>query len=72
MGAMILGVMRIEAARKAANLTQRQLAAEMGVAQNAISTWETEVALPRARDLPRLAQVLGCKIGDLFTEEAAQ
>ena len=38
----------------------------MGVLQTAVSNWETEVALPRARQLPRLARVLGCSIGDLF------
>ncbi len=59
-------VMRIKELREAAELQQRQVAESMGVLQTAVSNWETEVALPRARQLPRLARVLGCSIGDLF------
>ncbi len=59
-------VMRIKELREAAELQQRQIAESMGVLQTAVSNWETEVALPRARQLPRLARVLGCSIGDLF------
>ena len=59
-------VMRIKELREAAELQQRQVAEAMGVLQTAVSNGETEVALPRARQLPRLARVLGCSIGDLF------
>lgn len=59
-------VLRITKLRKAAGLTQTQLAVRMGVAQNSISMWEHEVILPRTRDLPRLAAVLGCSIDELF------
>lgn len=59
-------VMRIKELREAADLQQKQVAECMGVLQTAVSNWETEVALPRARQLPLLAQVLGCSIGDLF------
>lgn len=62
-------VMRIKELRSACGLTQCQLADKMGVCQNCISGWESEVALPRARDIPRLAAVLGCSIGDLFEEQ---
>lgn len=58
--------MRNKAAREAAGLTQCELADQMGVSQTTVSQWETEVALPRARDLPKLANVLGCTISDLF------
>ena len=59
-------VMRIKELREAASLQQRQVAERMGVFQSAVSNWETEVALPKARQLPLLAQVLGCSIDDLF------
>lgn len=59
-------VMRIKALRRAAGLTQDDLASAMGIAQNSISQWETEVVLPRTRDLPQLAKVLGCSIDELF------
>lgn len=63
--------MRIKELRKQANKTQMQLAAEMGVAQSCVSGWETEVALPRTRQLPELARVLGCSIDELFVPEPA-
>lgn len=59
-------VMRIKELREAANLQQKQVAVHMGVLQTAVSNWENEVALPKARQLPLLAQVLGCSIDDLF------
>lgn len=59
-------VMRIKELREAAGLQQQQVAAYMGLFQSAVSNWETEVALPKARDLPRLAHILGCSIDDLF------
>lgn len=59
-------VMRIKAIREGKNMTQQELASQMAVVQTTVSQWETEVALPRARDLPRLALVLMCSIDDLF------
>lgn len=59
-------VMRIKERREAAGLTQKQLAAAMGVMQSAISSWEKETYLPNVRQLPLLASVLGCTINDLF------
>ena len=71
-------VLRIKELREAAGLSQVQLADSMGVAQSAVSSWETEVFLPRTRQtevflprtrqLPLLAQVLGCEYNDLFAE----
>lgn len=62
-------VMRIKELREAAALQQKQVAASMGVLQTAVSNWETEVALPKARELPRLARVLGCSINELFVPD---
>lgn len=59
-------VMRIKELREAANLRQKQVAEHMGVLQSAVSNWETEAALPKARQLPILAEVLGCTIDELF------
>lgn len=63
-------VMRIKELREAAGLKQTELAQKMSVLQNSVSNWETEVALPKARDLPLLAKILGCSIDDLFVTEA--
>lgn len=59
-------VMRIRRLRKAAGMTQTQLATKLGLSQNSLSQWETEVVLPRTRQLPQLAEVLGCTIDELF------
>ena len=63
-------IMRIAAARMAAGLSQQELAARMGVAPTAISNWEHEVALPRARQMPMLAKAVGCSIDELFAQPA--
>ncbi|MBR2131569.1 MAG: helix-turn-helix transcriptional regulator, partial [Oscillospiraceae bacterium] len=47
----------------------KQVAESMGVLTTAVSNWESEVALPRARQLPTLAKVLGCTIDDLFEQD---
>lgn len=62
-------VMRIHELRIAQEMTQRELGAEMGVDCSTVTKWETEVALPKVRDLPLLAKVLGCTIGELFCPE---
>ena len=65
-----MAYMRIKELRLERGLGQADLARCMGVFQSAVSNWETENALPRARDLPLLAQVLGVGIDDLYTQEA--
>ena len=61
--------MRIRELREQMGITQRELGTRMGVDCTAVTKWETEVALPRARQLPRLAQVLGCSIDELYTHD---
>lgn len=63
-------VMRIKTIREGKDMTQQELATQMAVAQTTVSQWETETALPRARDLPRLAMVLACSIDELFEPAA--
>lgn len=62
--------MRIKELRQERGLGQADLARCMGVFQSTVSNWETEIALPKARDIPLLANVLGVSIDDLYTEEA--
>ena len=49
-------------ARKAAGLTQKQLADKTGIAQSDISKLETGSANPALRTLQRLAQGMGMKM----------
>lgn len=67
---MIL-VMNIRQKREAINLSQADLAVKLRVTRTAVVNWETGVALPRTRQLPDLARVLGCSIDELFVPEPA-
>lgn len=56
---------KLKAARKAAGLTQGELAERVGCAQKDISRWENEVREPTATSLRRLADALHCLIDDI-------
>lgn len=64
-------ILRIRDLREERNMPVGQLASAMGVSSSVISNWESELALPRTRELPHLAKVLGCTISDLFVESAS-
>lgn len=61
--------------RKAAGMTQAQLAEQIGVERAALAMWEIGANWPSARILPALADVLLCSIDELYwapeTEEGA-
>ena len=61
-------IMSIRTRREAAGLNQQALGDALGVSQGTVSEWEREVYLPKARDLPLLARVLGCSIDDLYAD----
>lgn len=61
----------IKRLREAQGKTQKQLADEMGVERSTVAKWEAGTALPRADKLPKLAEVLGCSVADLFNTESA-
>ncbi len=62
-------MMRIREIRISQNISQLQLATSMGVTSSVVSNWEHETALPRTRQLPELARILGCTIDELFEPE---
>lgn len=57
--------------RERSGMTQAQLAEKMGTSQGAVALWETGARMPRADKLPKLAEVLGCSVADLFNTESA-
>lgn len=63
---------RISAARKAAGITQEELAAKLTITPQAISKWERGTGLPDISVLPELAEALGISVGELFGEKADQ
>lgn len=52
--------------RKAAGITQAELAAALGVSQTVVSDWESSKKYPSADKLPAIAEALGCTIDALF------
>jgi transcriptional regulator with XRE-family HTH domain len=52
--------------RKEKGLTQAKLGALLGVTYQAVSKWERGKTMPDLFLLPRLADVFGCTIDDLF------
>jgi len=47
-------------------LTQTQVAAALGLTPSAIAKWETGIANPSVRVLPKLARLYGCTVDDLL------
>lgn len=52
-------------------LSQAQLAELMETTQAAVAMWETGVRRPRIEKIPKLAEVLGCTVADLFEQKEA-
>ena len=52
--------------RERVHYSQQKLAEAMEVTQQAIAKWENGTSMPTADKFPKLAQVLGCSIDDLF------
>ena len=62
----ILWGRRLREARKAAGLSQLQLAETLGTLQEQISRWERGIYAPVDEMRPRLAKALGVPIAELF------
>lgn len=52
--------------RKKQNMTQLQLADQMGVTDKAVSKWERDVACPDVNTLGKLAEVLQVSVNELM------
>lgn len=55
--------------RKEKNITQSKLAEMLGITDRAVSKWETGICLPDAGNMPKLCEILGITINDLFSGE---
>ena len=60
---------RVAGAREAMGMTQKQLAGRLGVKLKTLTSWEEDLAEPRANKLQMLAGVLGVSIMWLLTGE---
>ena len=57
---------KIRRARKAAGLTQRQLAQQLGVSNTSVSNWEKDLSRPDADLLQALCAVLAVQPNDFY------
>ena len=58
--------------RKAAGMTQAQLAEAIGVERAALGMWEIGASWPSARILPALADTLLCTVDELYEAPEAE
>ena len=65
------GQMALKEKIKEKGLTQQQLADMLGVKQSTVSNWCTGYNLPCANKLIKLANILGCSIGDILGVDEA-
>ena len=63
---------KLAQARKAANLTQEQLAERLGVTRQAVSRWESDAAYPETDNIVRTAQILEVSCDYLLRDDVAE
>lgn len=56
----------LAALRKAAGLSQTELASKLGVPQSSVAYWETSEKPPRSDVLPQMAKALRVKVEDIL------
>ena len=61
--------MEIKKYRELAGITPAELGRIMGVDQAAVTRWERGLVLPRAAKIPKLADLFGCTIDQLYGRE---
>lgn len=66
---MTLGA-QIALLRKQKNITQEALAQQLGVTNQAVSKWESEQCCPDVTLLPKLADIFGISMDELFGRSA--
>lgn len=55
--------------RRSLNMTQEELGRLVGVSNQAVSKWESEISMPDIMLLPRIANILEITLDDLFAEQ---
>ena len=62
---------KLAQARRAANLTQEQLAERLGVTRQAVSRWESDAAYPETDKIVRMARLLNVSCDYLLRDDIA-
>jgi transcriptional regulator with XRE-family HTH domain len=60
---------RLATLRKAAGLSQTELAKAIGVSQQTVAYWETCAAPPRSDVLPKMAKALGVRVEEILGDK---
>ena len=55
-------------ARKATNLSQQQIADELGLDRSAIAQYERGICMPNIKNLPKISKILDISIDELLKE----
>lgn len=63
---------KIREARKVQNLSQEDLAGEIGISVQAVSKWECGQSCPDIMHLPHIADYLGVSLDDLLRQETSE
>lgn len=61
--------MSIRFQRRIADITQKELAAGIGVERSTVAKWETKIIIPSDEKLNKVASFLGCTVDELLKEE---
>ena len=64
----VIKVLNIKNIREAKGLTQVQVAEALNVVQSAVAIWESGKMQPQTSKLPKIAELFGCSIDDLFVK----
>ena len=63
--------MSVKSAREKRGMTQQDIAVALDIDQSTVSLWESGKTSPRAKLLPKLAQILGCTVDELLADDGA-
>lgn len=58
--------LRLRDLREKKNITQAQIAEQLGITQGAVSQWEVGATNPSIATISRLAGILGCTVDELL------
>ena len=61
--------MRLKALRESMNLSQKQVANDLNISQNALCQYEKGIRNPRIELLIRFSNYFGCTVDELLKEE---
>ncbi len=63
---------KIAELRKSKNMTQLELATRLNITDKAVSKWERDISCPDVNTFPKLAEILGVSVEELFKSHSAE